>query len=145
MNLAPSPILTPADDGSFPLQIRRGTQSRVPLKVAIIGGGQACDDLLTLMMDERLGRLNIEILGVADPNPAALGMEHAFKLGFLTEVGQQRRADERAQHIGQVISASARYSQLEFHDEDSAYLWKEMTGKKVHLVPLRTFTRPGAK
>ncbi|MBM4088125.1 MAG: hypothetical protein FJ276_01655 [Planctomycetes bacterium] len=28
-----------------------------------------------------------------------------------------QRADERAEHIGQVISASARYSQLEFHDE----------------------------
>ncbi|MCU0578922.1 MAG: PAS domain S-box protein [Desulfobacterota bacterium] len=84
MNQAASPILTPADDGSFPLLIRRGTQSRVPLKVAIIGGGQACNDLLTLMMDERLGPLHIEILGVADPNPAALGMDHARRLGIFT-------------------------------------------------------------
>jgi len=84
MNLEPSPIGFSPEESPSPLQIRRGTQSRVPLKVAIIGGGQACDDLLTLMVDERLGRLNIEILGVADPDPSARGMSHARRLGIFT-------------------------------------------------------------
>ncbi len=84
MNLEPSPTGISPEDGPAQVQIRRGTQSQVPLRVAIIGGGQACDDLLTLMVDEKLGRLNIEILGVADPDPAARGMEHARRLGIFT-------------------------------------------------------------
>ena len=47
--------------------IRRGTQAQVPLKMAIIGGGKACDDLLTLLIEEHVSPLNIEILGVSDP------------------------------------------------------------------------------
>ena len=44
--------ITTSEDKVHP--IRRGAQSRVPLKAAIIGGGKACDDLLTLLNDERL-------------------------------------------------------------------------------------------
>ncbi|MBI5582203.1 MAG: PAS domain S-box protein [Deltaproteobacteria bacterium] len=84
MNQETPLIQTSLDENPSPPQIRRGTQSRVPLKVAIIGGGQACDDLLTLMADDRLGRLNLEILGVADPNDQALGMKHARRLGIFT-------------------------------------------------------------
>ncbi|MBW2203212.1 MAG: hypothetical protein JRF52_03700, partial [Deltaproteobacteria bacterium] len=47
--------------------IRRGAQSQIALKAAIIGGGKACDDLLVLLSDERLKRLKMEIVGVADP------------------------------------------------------------------------------
>jgi hypothetical protein len=64
--------------------IRRGTQARIPLKVALIGGGQACADLLTLLVEERLGRLGLEILGVADPNPEAPGIRQARQLGIFT-------------------------------------------------------------
>jgi len=64
--------------------IRRGAQARVPIKMAIIGGGKACDDLLTLLIEEHLSPLNIEILGVADPNPQAPGIVHARRLSIFT-------------------------------------------------------------
>ena len=41
--------------------IRRGAQSGVPLKAAIIGGGKACDDLLSLLSHDSLSRLNMEV------------------------------------------------------------------------------------
>jgi PAS domain S-box-containing protein len=74
--------LTPEGSGSPP--IRRGTQAQVPLKMAIIGGGKACDDLLTLLNEEHISPLNIEILGVSDPNPDAPGMVHARRLSIFT-------------------------------------------------------------
>ena len=52
--------IAPSEEKVHP--IRRGAQFRVPLKAAIIGGGKACDDLLTLLSDERLARLKMEIL-----------------------------------------------------------------------------------
>ncbi|MCU0578845.1 MAG: PAS domain S-box protein [Desulfobacterota bacterium] len=64
--------------------IRRGAQSRLPLKTAIIGGGKSCADLLALLSDERLTHLKMEILGVADPNPAAPGISRAKELGLFT-------------------------------------------------------------
>jgi PAS domain S-box-containing protein len=64
--------------------IRRGSQSRTPLKAAIIGGGKACDDLLTLLSNEKLNRLNMEILGVADPNPDSPGISRARDMGIFT-------------------------------------------------------------
>jgi PAS domain S-box-containing protein len=64
--------------------IRRGAQSRVPLKAAIIGGGKACDDLLVLLSQERLNRLNMEIVGVADRVPTAPGISRAKEMGIFT-------------------------------------------------------------
>ncbi len=64
--------------------IRRGTQARLPLKMGIIGGGKACDDLLTLLVEEHVSPLNIEILGVSDPNPEAPGLIHARRLSIYT-------------------------------------------------------------
>ncbi|MCD4718020.1 MAG: PAS domain S-box protein [Desulfobacterales bacterium] len=64
--------------------IRRGSQSRTPLKAAIIGGGKACDDLLTLLSNEKLNRLNMKILGVADPNPDSPGISRARDMGIFT-------------------------------------------------------------
>ncbi len=71
-------------EGSGGPTIRRGTQARVPLRMAIIGGGKACDDLLTLLVEEHISPLNIEILGVSDPNPDAPGMVHARRLSIFT-------------------------------------------------------------
>jgi PAS domain S-box-containing protein len=65
-------------------RIRRGAQSRVPLRAGIIGGGKACDDLLTLLSDERLNRLNMEILGVADLDLEAPGIVHAKAMSIFT-------------------------------------------------------------
>ncbi len=65
--------------------IRRGDQSGKPLNAAIIGGGKACENLLLLLSHERLNRLNMKVLGVADPNPDAPGIAHARKQGiFIT-------------------------------------------------------------
>lgn len=71
----------PAGEGPW---IRRGAQSRLPLKAAIIGGGKACDDLLALLSGERLRQLNMEILGVSDIHPEAPGIERARALGIFT-------------------------------------------------------------
>jgi len=74
----------PGEKDSETLQIRRGAQSTVYLKAAIIGGGKACDDLLVLLSNERLNRLNMEILGVADPDPEAPGITRARDMGIFT-------------------------------------------------------------
>ena len=71
-------------DNTGPALIRRGAQSRVPLKAAIIGGGKACDDLLVLFSHERLNRLNMEIVGVADSAPDAPGISRAKDMGIFT-------------------------------------------------------------
>jgi len=71
-------------DNNPPPLIRRGSQSHVPLKTAIIGGGKACDDLLVLFSQERLNRLNMEIVGVADSVPDAAGISRARDMGILT-------------------------------------------------------------
>ncbi len=64
--------------------IKRGAQSQITLRAAIIGGGNACHNLLTLLSDERLRRLKLEIVGVADPNPDAPGMARARRMGIFT-------------------------------------------------------------
>ena len=64
--------------------IRRGAQSQIRLKAAIIGGGKACNDLLVLLSGERHKRLKIEIVGVADPNPDSPGISRARKMGIFT-------------------------------------------------------------
>jgi len=71
-------------DNSAPALIRRGAQSHVPLKAAIIGGGKACDDLLVLFSQERLNRLNMEIVGVADSATNAPGISRAKDMGIYT-------------------------------------------------------------
>jgi len=71
-------------DSGGPPAIRRGSQSGVPLKAAIIGGGKACDDLLVLFSQERLKRLNMEIVGVADRVSTAPGISRAKQMGIFT-------------------------------------------------------------
>ncbi len=71
-------------DPPIEASVRRGSKANVPLKAGIIGGGKACDDLLTILADDRMGALNLEILGVADPNPEAPGIQHANDLGIFT-------------------------------------------------------------
>jgi PAS domain S-box-containing protein len=64
--------------------IRRGAQSKVQLRAGIIGGGRACENLLALLSAERLERLNMKILGVADPDREAPGMVRARDQGIFT-------------------------------------------------------------
>ena len=71
-------------DTPIEASVRRGSKANVPLKAGIIGGGKACDNLLSILADDRMGALNLEILGVADPNPEAPGIQHANDLGIFT-------------------------------------------------------------
>ncbi len=64
--------------------IRRGEQSGKTLNAAIIGGGKACENLLHILSHERLNRLNMKVLGVADPNPDAPGIAYAREQGIFT-------------------------------------------------------------
>jgi two-component system NtrC family sensor kinase len=54
------------------------------LKVAIVGGGKACFDLLQILDKNRLSRLNMEILGVSDKDPDAPGLRYAKEQHLFT-------------------------------------------------------------
>ena len=62
----------------------RGKQAGIPLNAAIVGGGQACYNLLKLLDADRLSRLNMTILGVMDRNPEAPGFRYAEELNLST-------------------------------------------------------------
>jgi PAS domain S-box-containing protein len=69
------------DEGA---QIVRGDQASTPFNVAFVGGGEACHNLLRILDRERLSRLKMKILGVADTNPKAPGLVYAKKLNLFT-------------------------------------------------------------
>jgi len=53
-------------------------------KVAIVGGGSFCKDLLRFLLEEKVLSSTPEILGVADINPLAEGLLYARNNGILT-------------------------------------------------------------
>jgi signal transduction histidine kinase len=57
---------------------------RVPLKLAIVGGGRACKFFLKLVGLGNLPYLKIDIIGVCDINPEAEGFRMAQQLGIYT-------------------------------------------------------------
>ena len=67
-----------------PVHIIRGKQADVNLNVAIVGGGMACYNLLLILDKERLSRLKMKILGVADRNEDAPGLKLARELNLFT-------------------------------------------------------------
>jgi len=52
--------------------------------MGIVGGGKACLNLLQILKQDRLSRLNMKLLGVCDVNPAAPGFRYAKSLGLFT-------------------------------------------------------------
>ncbi len=66
------------------IELIRGTQAGKPLNAAIIGGGKACLNLIKILDRDRLDRLKMNILGVADPDPEAVGMRYARELNLFT-------------------------------------------------------------
>jgi len=52
--------------------------------VAIVGGGNACRNLLAILDVDRLSRLNMTLLGVSDTDPDAPGFRYAKELGLFT-------------------------------------------------------------
>lgn len=65
-------------------RLRNNGGSLEALKVAIVGGGEACHRLLKLLDDERLSRLRMTILGVADPDSEGQGISLARRMGLFT-------------------------------------------------------------
>ena len=66
------------------IQVVLGDQAEMPFNVAFVGGGKACHNLLQILDKERLSRLKMKILGVADTNPEAPGLVYAKKLNLFT-------------------------------------------------------------
>jgi len=52
-----------------------------PLATAIVGGGRGCASVLKMAAEDKLGRFQLEVRGVADPNPDAPGCRYARELG----------------------------------------------------------------
>ena len=67
-----------------PNQIIRGKQANVLLNAAIVGGGNACYNLLMLLDRDRSSRLKIKIIGVADINSESPGFRYAKEAGLFT-------------------------------------------------------------
>jgi len=75
----------PAQDKTDKLvQVVRGEQADKPFNVAFVGGGKACYNLLNILDKERLSRLKMNILGVADINPDAPAIVYAKSLKIFT-------------------------------------------------------------
>jgi len=79
-----SPPVKSDPDDCDPVALVRGKQAGQPLRAAIVGGGKACYNLLKVLNANRLTRLNMMILAVADINPEAPGLRYARKLGLVT-------------------------------------------------------------
>ncbi|MGD9039201.1 MAG: PAS domain S-box protein [Desulfobacteraceae bacterium] len=79
-----------SEEMSKSIQIMRGKQAEVPLNVAIVGGGRACQNLLKVLEKERLSRLKMKLLGVSDRDPDAPGIRYAKDLGLFTTTNPQK-------------------------------------------------------
>ncbi len=67
-----------------PFHIAHGNQAEIPLNAVIIGGGNACYNLLKILDNERLSRLKMNILGVSDLEADGPGFCYAKELGLFT-------------------------------------------------------------
>jgi PAS domain S-box-containing protein len=74
----------PLENGDGTLRFLRNRSSDAPLNVAIVGGGEACRNLLSLLDDERLSRLGMTIVGVSEPDPGGPGLRLAREMGLFT-------------------------------------------------------------
>ena len=54
------------------------------LNVGIVGGGLGCKAVMDMILTDKLQRLRMKIIGVADPDRKAVGYRHAKKLGIYT-------------------------------------------------------------
>jgi len=72
-----------------PVQAVRGEQADMPFNVGLVGGGKACYNLLKILDKDRLSRLKMRILGVADINPDAPGLVYAKSLNLFTTTNFQ--------------------------------------------------------
>jgi len=70
----------------MPTLIKNGKEipSRLPLNIAIVGGGRACKFFLELLQSDYLKYLDINLIGVCDIDPQAEGLVMARQLGIPT-------------------------------------------------------------
>lgn len=78
-----SPLKSELEKINESTPIIRGQQAKTALNVAIVGGGKACFNLLKILDDDRLSRLNMKILGVSDLNPESPGFRYAKELNLI--------------------------------------------------------------
>lgn len=64
------------------IQSIHGKEADTPLRIAIVGGGRACRELLRIFEENHLSSLDMKVLGVADINPQAPGLTHASRLNL---------------------------------------------------------------
>jgi PAS domain S-box-containing protein len=60
------------------------TATRMPLNIAIVGGGRACKFFLDIIQSDYFENLEINLLGVCDIKPDAVGMQMAKEMGVYT-------------------------------------------------------------
>jgi len=58
--------------------------TKLPLNIAIVGGGRACKFFLQLLQNESFPFLNLHLVGVCDINPEAEGLRMARQMGIYT-------------------------------------------------------------
>ena len=52
-----------------------------PTNAAIVGGGIGCKSILQMVQTDTLGQMQLRVLGVADVDPTAIGIQYARQLG----------------------------------------------------------------
>jgi two-component system NtrC family sensor kinase len=68
----------------MPFAPKRYSPKKLPLNIAIVGGGRACKFFLQLLKNESFPYLNIHLVGVCDINPGAEGLLTAKQMGIYT-------------------------------------------------------------
>ena len=58
--------------------------TKLPLNIAIVGGGRACKFFLQLLQNKSFPFLNLHLVGVCDINPEAEGLRMARQMGIYT-------------------------------------------------------------
>ncbi|MCP4592259.1 MAG: PAS domain-containing protein, partial [bacterium] len=52
-----------------------------PTKAAVVGGGKGCESILKMVQADTLGEFRMQVLGVADADPNATGVQYAREIG----------------------------------------------------------------
>ena len=68
----------------MPAESKSHYPKKLPLNIAIVGGGRACKFFLQLLKSESFPYLNINLVGVCDINPEAEGLLQAKQMGIYT-------------------------------------------------------------
>jgi len=68
----------------MPAESKMNYLNKLPLNIAIVGGGKACKFFLQLLKSESFPYLNIDLVGVCDINPEAEGLLMAKQMGIYT-------------------------------------------------------------